>query len=90
MVSVRARQFIGDRRILQGFVMYHLALIAASTVTPPPCTQLSTGAVMRPIRLARDLAPVNERRSNLADCLNRLEEPGRPIVVTTRRKAAPC
>lgn len=43
---------------------------------------------MKTTRLAEDLIPVNEFRTNLASWLNRPAETGRPLVVTQRGKAA--
>lgn len=41
----------------------------------------------RPV-LSEDLVPVNELRANLASVLKRVDETGRPVVVTQRGKAA--
>ncbi|MED5374255.1 MAG: type II toxin-antitoxin system Phd/YefM family antitoxin [Myxococcota bacterium] len=38
--------------------------------------------------LAEDLVPVKELRSNLAGWLRRVDENGRPVVITQRGKAA--
>lgn len=38
--------------------------------------------------LTEDLVPVNELRANLATVLKRVDETGRPVVVTQRGKAA--
>jgi prevent-host-death family protein len=38
--------------------------------------------------LAKDLVPVNEFRSNMADYLRQVCESGRPIVITQRGRAA--
>lgn len=38
--------------------------------------------------LARDLVPVKEFRSHLADWLKQVDETGRPVVVTQRGRAA--
>ena len=43
---------------------------------------------MKTTRLAQDLIPVNEFRTNLATWLSRPAETGRPLVVTQRGKAA--
>ncbi len=38
--------------------------------------------------LAQDLVPVNEFRANMATWMHRLEESGRPVVLTQRGRAA--
>ncbi len=38
--------------------------------------------------ISRDLVPVHEFRSNLAEWLRRVDDTGRPVVVTQRGKAA--
>jgi prevent-host-death family protein len=38
--------------------------------------------------ISKSLVPVNEFRANLADCISRLDENGRPIVITQRGRAA--
>lgn len=43
---------------------------------------------MRRPAIAKDLAPVNEFRANMASWMHRLEATGRPVVITQRGRAA--
>ena len=43
---------------------------------------------MKPARVAQDLVPVHEFRTNLASWLDRPATTGRPLVVTQRGRAA--
>ena len=43
---------------------------------------------MRHPAIAQDLVPVNEFRANMAAWLERLDETGRPVVLTQRGRAA--
>jgi prevent-host-death family protein len=43
---------------------------------------------MRRPAIAKDLVPVNEFRANMASWMHRLEESGRPVVLTQRGRAA--
>ncbi len=43
---------------------------------------------MRSAALKKDLVPVNEFRSSLADWLQHLDETGRPVILTHRGRAA--
>jgi len=40
------------------------------------------------VSLGKDLVPVNELRANLASVLKKVEETGRPVVITQRGRAA--
>ena len=43
---------------------------------------------MKQPAISRSLVPVKEFRANLAECIGRLDQDGRPIVITQRGKAA--
>ncbi len=43
---------------------------------------------MNRVSLGKDLVPVNELRANLASVLKKVEETGRPVVITQRGRAA--
>ena len=45
------------------------------------------GASVKHPHLAKDLIPVAELRANLAACLQRLDDDGRPLVITQRGRA---